>query len=50
MPFGLAKDKTDALLEGETFVVEIKNIKQAEELVNEATAVGAVCEIIEEND
>lgn len=45
-----AKGKTDSLLDGETFVMEIKDISQAEELVKEATAIGAVCEIIKDND
>lgn len=45
-----AKGKTDALLDGETFVVEIESIEQAEELISEATAIGAVCKIIKQND
>jgi ribosomal protein L7/L12 len=45
-----AKDKTDALLNGETFIIETESFEQAEELVNEATAIGAVCEIIKDND
>ncbi len=42
-----AKGKTDALLDGETFIIETEDILQAEELIREATAIGAVCEIIE---
>jgi ribosomal protein L7/L12 len=45
-----AKGKTDALLDGETFIFEIETIEQAEELVRKATAIGAVCEIIKDND
>lgn len=45
-----AKGKTDALLDGETFVIETESFEQAEELVKEATAIGAVCEIIKDND
>lgn len=41
-----AKNKTDALLDGKTFIVEIESVEQAEELVRGATAIGAVCEII----
>ena len=50
LPLDKAKSKTDALLIGETFVIETESIKQAEELVKEAMAIGAVCEIIEDND
>lgn len=46
----MAKSKTDALLDGETFIIETETIEQAEELVKEAAAIGAVCEIIKEND
>ena len=45
-----AKSRTDALLDGKTFVIEIESIEQAEELIKEATAIGAVCEIIKDND
>ncbi len=45
-----AKDKTDALLDGKSFFIETEGISQAEELVKEATAIGAVCEIIKDND
>ena len=45
-----AKSKTDALLNDKSFVIEIKDISQAEELVREAKAIGAVCEIIKDND
>lgn len=45
-----AKGKTDSLLDGETFAIEIKDISQAEELVKEATTIGVVCEIIKDND
>ena len=45
-----AKGKTDALLEDETFIIEAESVEQAEELVKEATAIGAVCEIIKDND
>ena len=45
-----AKSKTDDLLDGKTFILEIESIEKAEELMREATAVGAVCEIIKEND
>ncbi len=47
---GTAKSRTDALLDGETFVVETESIEQAEELVKKATAIGAVCEIVKDND
>ncbi len=50
LPLNLAKSKTDALLDGETFVIETESVEQAEELVREATAIGAVCEIIKDND
>ncbi len=50
LPLDVAKSKTDALLNGETFVIETESIEQAEELVREATAIGAVCEIIKDND
>lgn len=46
----IAKGKTDALLDGETFVVETESAELAEELAKEATAIGAVCEIIKDND
>ncbi len=42
-----AKGKTDALLDGEIFIIETEDISQAEELTKEATAIGAVCEMIE---
>lgn len=45
-----AKGKTDSLIEGETFIIETESFEQAEELVKEATAIGAVCEIIKDND
>jgi hypothetical protein len=45
-----AKSKTGALLDGETFIIEIESIEQAEELLKEATAIGAVGKIIKEND
>lgn len=45
-----AKGRTDALLDGETFVIEIESIEQAEAFVKEATEIGAVCEIIKDND
>ncbi len=50
--FGLkeAKGKTDALLDGETFIIETESFEQAEDLAKEATAIGAVCEIIKDND
>ena len=50
LPLDIAKSKTDALLDGEQFVIETESIEQAEELVKEATAIGAVCEIIKDND
>ncbi len=50
LPLDIAKSKTDALLNGETFIIETESIEQAEELVKEATAIGAVCEIIKDND
>ena len=50
LSFKDAKGETDALLIDKTFVIEIKDISQAEELVREATAIGAVCEIIKKND
>jgi hypothetical protein len=50
LPLDIAKYKTDALLDGKSFVIETDNIEQAEELVKEATAIGAVCEIIKDND
>lgn len=46
----VAKSKTDALLDGKTFVIETESVELAEELVKEATAIGAVCEIIKDND
>jgi hypothetical protein len=45
-----AKVKTDALLDGESFIFETESIEQAEDIVNEATVLGAVCEIIKDND
>lgn len=45
-----AKDKTDALLDGKIFIIELESIDQAEDLVKEATVFGAVCEIIKDND
>jgi hypothetical protein len=50
LPLAAAKSKTDALLNGETFVIETESVEQAEEYVREATAIGAVCEIIKDND
>lgn len=47
LPLKKSKAYTDALLDGQTFVIETESIKQAEELVEEATALDAVCEIIE---
>lgn len=48
--FKEAKDRTDALLDGETFIIETESFEQAEELVREAMAIGAISEIIKEND
>lgn len=42
----MAKYKTDSLINGETFFVETETFAQDEELVEKATALGAVCEII----
>ena len=50
LPLKESKGYTDALLEGQTFIIETESIEQAEELVKEATAIGAVCEIIKGND
>jgi hypothetical protein len=50
LPLDTAKSKTDALLDGEAFILETESIDRAEELVKEATAVGAVCETINSND
>ncbi len=50
LPLDIAKSKTDALLDGEIFIIETESIEQAEELVKEAAAIGAVCEIIKDND
>lgn len=50
LSFKKVKNKTDALLDGEAFIIEPESIEQAEELVKEATALGAVCEIIKDND
>lgn len=50
LSLSIAKGKTDALVNGETFIVEIEDIEQTEELVREATAIGAICESIEVND
>jgi hypothetical protein len=50
LPLQIAKHNTDALLDGETFIIETESLEQAEELVKEATAIGAVCEIIKDND
>lgn len=50
LPFDIAKGKTDALLDSKTYVVETETIELAEELVEEATAISAVCEIIKDND
>ena len=47
LPLKESKGYTDALFDGQTFVIETESIEQAEELVEEATAIGAVCEIIE---
>lgn len=50
LPLRDAKHNTDALLDGKTFIIETESIEQAKELVKEATAIGAVCEIIKDND
>ena len=50
LPLDVAKSKTDALLDGKTFLIETESIELAEELVKEATAIGAVCKIIKDND
>lgn len=50
LPLKEAKHNTDALLDGETFIIETESFEQAEELVKEAAAIGAVCEIIKDND
>ena len=50
LKFNEAKNRTDALLNGETFLIETESIEQAEELVKKAKAIGAVCEIIKDND
>ncbi len=50
LPLNMAKSKTDALLDGETFIIETESVEQAEELLKEATAIGAICEIIKYND
>jgi len=46
----VTKSKIDALLDGKTFVIETESVELAEELVKEATAIGAVCEIIKDDD
>lgn len=50
LPLKDAKHNTDALLDGKTFIIETESFEQAEELVKEATEIGAVCEIIKDND
>ncbi len=50
LPLDIAKGKTDALLNSETFIIKTVSFEQAEELVKEATAIGAVCEIVKNND
>ena len=50
LPLKESKEYTDALLDGQTFVIETESIGQAKELVKKATAIGAVCEIIKDND
>lgn len=50
LPLQDAKHNTDALLDGEAFIIETESDEQAEKLVKEATAMGAVCKIIKDND
>ncbi|MEO8074554.1 MAG: hypothetical protein ABI686_15060 [Acidobacteriota bacterium] len=45
-----AKSKTDFLLDGETFFIETESIEEAVETAKQATAIGAVCKIIKDND
>ena len=50
LPLNEAKEFTNQLLDGKKFAIEIDGIEQATDLVKEATAEEAVCEIIEDND
>ncbi len=50
LTFKESKKRTDALLNGEIFIIETESIEKAKELVEEATAIGAVCEIVKNND
>jgi hypothetical protein len=45
-----AKIKTDSLINGEIFSIETKSSEHAKDLMKEATALCADCEIIENND
>ncbi len=45
-----AIERTDSLLDRKTFLIETESIEQATELVEAATAIGAVCAIIKDND
>ena len=49
LPFREAKIRTDALTNGEIFVVETEETSQAEKLLKKAKAIVAVCEIIKDN-
>lgn len=45
-----AKELTDTLLDDKSFIIQLKNIEQAKGFVKKATDLGAVCEIIKEDD
>ena len=46
LPLNSAKRNTDLILDGETVIVETETLEQARDLVEQATALGAFCEII----
>lgn len=50
LSLGAAKNKTDILLDGAKFIIEVESVEDAEEFVKEATVIGAVCEIINDDD
>ena len=47
---GYVMDRAEEKPEGKIFIIETESIEQIKDLVKEATALGAVCKIIEEND
>jgi len=42
----IAKGRTDALLRGESFDIDVEDIERATRLVERATEIGAICRVV----